>query len=547
MVLDTPLLSRAATVAGATLISRLLGFVRDMCMAWLLGGSPAADALVPALRLPNLIRRLLGEGTLSISLTADFSRFAPPEDAFNPLRKIPPCRLEPFFHLAASLGLRLTCVLACAVVLGELFARPLLALLAPGLAEQPEIARHSVFLLRVCLPYIVFAGTAAVAMAMLHSLRSFFLPSFSSACFNLTMLAFAGLAALRAADPAFLLALGMLCGGITQFLFQIVALRRLDMRFSLTTSDSAACEKTETSPKTPEQRQHGQAPDAGDPKAHARAALRRLPSGILGAAAPQFALLGTGVLASYLSGGSLAALYYAERILDFPLALTGAALGMAGLPSLAALAAAQKTENLHKEARRAFRLALCLSLPAAAGLAAIAEPLTHLLFFRGAFDAQALSATTLALCAYVPALPACAASRPLLALCNACGKTRLTAFSSCAAVPLAFASGAFLMPWGIIGPPLGFSLGMWAQIFMLHTGLSRGGAMLSLPVSVLLRYAAGSALVFASARFALHLLPGSPVSLMLAVVTAAVLYFCFLSLSGDPDMRHFFRRPPKTP
>jgi putative peptidoglycan lipid II flippase len=241
--------------------------------------------------------------------------------------------------------------------------------------------------------------------------------------------------------------------------------------------------------------------------------------------------------------GGAAALYYAERLLEFPLGLTGAALGMASLPALAASAGAGDTEKTGKEATYALRLAFCISLPAAAGLAAVAEPLVRLCFFHGAFDAGALAAASAALAAYAPALPAWAASRPLLALANAEKRTRLTTVSACIAVPLAALTGFFLLPAGIIGPPLGFGIGIWAQFFTLRFSLRRYAP--PLPSVALFRYGTGSALVFAAARLILTLLPDSPAALLPAVALPAALYVVWLLLSGDDDVSRLLKRRPR--
>ena len=511
--LDTQLALRAGIIASATLLSRILGFVRDMCMAWLLGGGPLADALALALRLPNLARRLLGEGALSMSLTADFSRSLAFADLH--LDATGHARLS---RLAAALGWRLAAILGCVVLLGEALAQPLMELLTPGM--QPELAAHSAFLLRICLPYALFAGMSALSMALLHSARSFLLPSLSPAFFNLTVIIFAGLAALGLADPALLLALGVLCGGIVQCLSQGMALRRLGIRpWSM----------------RPERLKEETAREL-------RRKLRRLPPSIAGAAAPQLSMLGAAVLASWLPTGSIAALYYAERILEFPLGLVGTTLGMASLPGLAALAAARRIPDMEQEAGDALRIAFCISLPAAAGLLATAEPLVRLLFLRGTFDNQTLAVTTLALCAYAPSLPAYAATRPLLALCNACNCMRLAGTSALIAVPFSFFLGLLLLPCGVAGPAMAFSLGLWAQAAMLWHGLRRNGIRLRVSMTALASYTAGSALVFAAAYLSLLLLPGSFLSLMLAVALAITVYTLFLLALGGRDLIRCVRR-----
>ena len=501
---DTQLAAHTGIVASATLLSRILGFVRDMCMAWLLGGGPQADALALALRLPNLMRRLLGEGALSMSLTASFARSLVATD-FRP-EATEHVRLS---SLAAAFGLRLAALLGCAVLIGETLAQPFMALLAPG--QPPEFIAHSAFLLRICLPYAFFAGMTALSMALLHSLSSFLLPSLSPAFFNLTVIAFAGFAALDLADPALLLALGVLCGGIVQCLSQGIALPRLGVR--------------------PWRVRPGRMEE--ETARELRRSLRRLPASIVGAAAPQLSMLGAAILASWLPTGSIAALYYAERLLEFPLGLAGSALGIASLPGLAAFAAAGRIADMEQEVEDALRLSFCISLPATAGLLAVAEALVRLLFLRGAFDSQALADTTLALCAYAPALPAYAASRPLLAICNACNTTRLIGTSAIISLPVAFLTGLLLLPCGITGPALGLSLGLWVQTAVLWFGLKGSGVRLRVSLAALGRYTAGAFLVFATAYLGLRLLPGSLLSLMLTVPLAIATYAIFLLALGD--------------
>jgi len=511
--LNTQLAARTGIVASATLLSRILGFVRDMCMAWLLGSGPLADALALALRLPNLARRLLGEGALSMSLTAGFSHNLAVTDI-----RLDANEQTRLSRLTSALGLRLAAVLGCAVLLGVALAQPLMALLAPG--QSSEFAASSAFLLRICLPYVFFAGMAALSMALLHSLRSFLLPSLSPAFFNLTVILFAGLAVLDFADPALLLALGVLCGGFVQCLSQGIALRRLGVR-------PWSVRPGRLEEKTARELRHS---------------LLRLPPSIAGAAAPQLSMLGAAILASWLPTGSMAALYYAERILEFPLGLTGSALGMASLPALAALAAARRTTEMEREAGDALRLSFCISLPATAGLLATAEPLVRLLFLRGAFDSQALADTALALCAYAPALPAYAASRPLLALCNACNNTRLAGISALISVPFAFFAGLLLLPFGLAGPALGVSLGLWVQTAVLWFGLRRSGVGLRISLSALVRYTTGAFLVFAVAYLGLLLLPGPLLSLMLTVPLAIAAYALFLLALGDRDIMRIAKR-----
>lgn len=473
-----------ATLILGTILSRLTGFARDAAFAWLLGNGAAADALAAALRLPFLARRLFGEGTLSLTLAASCGREA--------------CAARGA-ALARAVTWRLAGLVCLGVVLAAAFAPWSITLIAPGLGTRPEVLDQAANLFRITVPYLICVTLAAGRMAVLHSRQRFLLPSLAPAAFNVVTLAFAGAAglAVAASGDAYLaacwLAVGVLAGGVCQWLVQ------------------CAC------PDHPGQRGSGKV--RADP-ALARAVLRRIPAGIFGAAMPQLAFLAAAGLASFLPGGHLAALFYAERLLEFPLGVLGTAVGMAAAPRLAALLrpGQEKTDGRHadpgvaggpaespghahapfvREVRRAVSLTLALNLPAAAGLAAVSTPLVSLIFGRGAFNAEAIEMTALALCAYAPGLPAYALSRPLLAACHVLEdaatpvRATVTGLGVMLAAGLALAASACgpACDWGAAGPllragsliranaalvpPLAVSLGLWTYALLLWRGLSR--------------------------------------------------------------------------
>ncbi|WP_294624856.1 lipid II flippase MurJ [uncultured Bilophila sp.] len=294
----------AVLVGAGTLVSRLLGFVRDAAIAWLLGGSASADALTAALRLPYMARRLFGEGTLSLSLTAACAR--------ERLRGGSACGLA----LAVTRRLALWAgLLALLCVFG---AEGIMRLTAPGLVERPETLAEAAALFRICAPYLLCVMLAAGCMAALHSRCSFLLPTLTPVLFNMSVIACAFLACAYPQWPgARLIAFGVLCGGLLQWLAQLPAVTRL-------------CREERRSVE------RGIAPE------RVRSVLRRIPAGILGAAMPQLAFLGASALASLLPEGHMASLFYAERLLEFPLGVLGAAVGMAAAPRLAELAAAER-------------------------------------------------------------------------------------------------------------------------------------------------------------------------------------------------------------
>lgn len=521
-------------VGGTSLASRVLGFVRDMLMAWLLGGGPAADALVLALRLPHALRRLLSEGSLSMTLTACLvhrqtqASIPHAENAISDTSKIHPGTAASF-ALAWAVSLRIALFLGLLILLAEMAARPLIDVLAPGLSAQagPSTAAEAASLLRICLPYAFAAGMAALAMAFLHSIGHFLLPALSPICFNAVIITFAMLAFCGVGSPTIMLAYGFLAGGLMQWLLPCLALWR--MRFW----------QYRTPPP---------------PHSTVRACLRSLPAGLLGAAAPQLALLCAMGAASFLPSGSMAALYYAERLLELPMSISGTALGMVSLPALSALYAQQRYQAFADYCNMTLRLSLLLALPAAAGLLAIGQPLIETLLRHGAFDSQAVHNTTLALYGYAVGLPLYALSRPLLAACNACKRTRFSAQSGLCAV-LGTLGAAFallhLLPstHAVLGPPLAVGFGLAVQCCLLWRMLGQEMRRaadapiqgIRLPLFSLCSMLLGSFAAFGAARLTANALT-DPIGALAAAITAGVAaYAACLLLCGHEDTKTSIR------
>ena len=288
---------RALGISLVTLASRILGFGRDLLMAWLLGGSLAADALVIALRLPQATRRLFAEGALSLALTADLehSRHAHPGPMPTDDAAPPPDMLARAVHWRLGLVLLLT------VLAAEILTAPLARLLAPGAAGNAPLLDLAAQLATVTLPYILCAGMAALAMARLHLAGNFTLPALMPLAFNLCVIGASGLALwlrqarrVTAAEAAMLIACGVLAGGLVQWLAQEFTLKRASRPPAPGGGGAMG-------------RRVGQA---------ATRMVARMPLGALGAAAPQLALLAAMAAASWLAQGSVAALYYAEKLME---------------------------------------------------------------------------------------------------------------------------------------------------------------------------------------------------------------------------------------
>ena len=503
----------AAILAAGTVASRVLGLFRDLLIAHLLG--PAADAFVIAFRVPNIFRRLLGEGSLGMAYGAAAVRIIrhggePAANAFG--RAV--CRRVFFLSLLV-------------VLLLSLCAHPLAFALAPG-AQGTTIERGAA-LLRFCLPYMPLSLVAAIAFSHAASLGRFGPQAWSPALLNGCMLA-AGLLAYvfnaRAGAAEVLLCAGLVFGGMAQALTGLRCFTFLSRPLV-----------------------------APDP-AQIRTLFRALPASAIGAAPHQVHMLAGMILASFLTSGGISSLYFAERLIEFPLALAGATIGMAALPRLAALAVRGDKTAFADNLRQAIRLSAFLSLPAAAGLFALALPLADALFGHGANTTSSVRTIAFALMGYSPALPALCAARPLLAAAHALnlqGTPLKTALISL--LPLVLVSGTGV--YACIGDTdaaafsigVGLAAGAWTNTVLLLRCLAKEGVALFRPgiwsgpgVYALAALCMGGALFFATTRadnkFGIAALAG-------LIALCAALWFGFFLLLKSEEAKEImasFRR-----
>jgi putative peptidoglycan lipid II flippase len=424
-----------SVLAGATLASRVLGYARDLVVAFTLGASPLADAFFVAFRLPNLLRRLFGEGALTMAFVPVFcaARRERGEAAA--------------FAMARAAGFWLLVVLGAACALAVLFPEPLVLLVAPGFAKDPALLARAAAMARICFPYALCICGVALCMGVLNSMGRFLAPALAPVVLNLCLIAGA-LGAWRAGyDVALALCWSVLAAGVLQWVLQQPFLRAAGFSWR--------------GPWRPADR-------------HAREAGRLLLPTLAGAAAFQTAVLLGTVMASLLERGAVAHLYYADRLVQLPLGVFAVAVGTAALPDLSALAAAGRTDGFLRTVDQALGLALFLNLPAAAGLAALAGPIVALLFERGAFGAADATATAQALAAFAAGLPALAATRPLAAAFYARRRVRPPVVAAVASLAIFAACGALLMgPLGHVGIALAVSASAWANALCLARALRR--------------------------------------------------------------------------
>jgi putative peptidoglycan lipid II flippase len=359
---ETAQMTRDASVVGAaTLSSRILGFMRDMVLAWFVGTGLPADAFIVAFRIPNLLRRLFAEGSLTISFIPVFTEYL--------LKR----GRDEAFALARSSWALLTLILAGLTLLGILFAPLIVTINAPGFASFPGKMDLTVLLTRIMFPYIFFISLVALAMGILNALGHFAAPAIAPALLSVAMIGSVFLLAPHLETPTVGLAIGVIVGGALQLLLQIPFL--IKKGFHLFVRGPLYHPATK------------------------RIGLLLVPA-IFGAAVYQIATVIMTILASLLPGGSVSYLYYADRLVQFPLGVFAISLGTAVLPILSKQAALDDMEGLRFSFSYAMRLVFFISIPAMTGLIILREPIIKLLFERGAFDQEATRQTAEALLFY---------------------------------------------------------------------------------------------------------------------------------------------------
>jgi putative peptidoglycan lipid II flippase len=403
-------------------------------IAFALGTSPLADAFFVAFRLPNLLRRLFAEGSLTMAFVPVFSRAREREGS------------EAAFAYARSAMVWLLLVVGGVVVAGILLARPVAWVIAPGFADEPEIFDFTVRLIRICFPYILFISAVALCMGILNSLGHFFAPAAAPCVLNLVLIS-AALAGVASDMPVpVLLAWGVLLAGLGQFLLQQPFLYQRGFSWG-----GAWRLKDE----------------------HVFRMGRLMLPMLLGAAVYQLNIVINTMLASFLAKGSISYLYYADRLVQFPLGVFGIAVGTAALPSFSDLAARERFREFLDSLNASLGLTLFISLPATAGLIGLSEPLVRTLFARGAFEVTSIEATAAALVGYAVGLPAFSCVRPLVSAYYALhdGRTPVVVASLCLVVNAGL--GLWLMQHiAHVGLALAVSLASWLNILLLGYKLS---------------------------------------------------------------------------
>jgi putative peptidoglycan lipid II flippase len=427
------LLKAMATVAGLTGLSRILGFIRDILTAAILGAGPIADAFFVALKLPNFFRRVTAEGAFSVAFVPLYSEKLEKEDA------------EAAKTFASN---------SFAVMLAFLVPFTLLAIwampyviyaIAPGFSDDPLRYDLAVELSRVTFPYLLLMSLTALMGGMLNAHDKF--APFASApiLFNLCIIIALFVFTPIMETPGHAMAYGVALAGFSQFLWLVYFIRKHKVGLRL---------------KKPEFTHN------------IKKLFKLMGPGVLGAGVMHVNLLADLIIASFLAGGSISYLYYADRLNQLPLGMVGIAVGTALLPMLSKAIAAKDAAQTQNLFNRALEICLLLALPAAAALFVIPETLIATLFERGEFTAQDTSVASKVLMGYAIGLPAYIAvkvfSTAYWSRQDTMSPVKISIFTTVLNIILSL---ILIHPFGVAGIAISTGVMGWLQLALLYRGM----------------------------------------------------------------------------
>ncbi|MER8678179.1 MULTISPECIES: murein biosynthesis integral membrane protein MurJ [unclassified Mesorhizobium] len=507
------LVKKFATVASGTLMSRALGFGREMLMAAALGTGPVADAFNAAFQFPNTFRRLFAEGAFNAAFVPLFAKEIETHGTDGAKR-----------FSEEVFGVLFTALLALTIVM-EL-AMPLIVryLVAPGFADTPGKFETTVLLATIMFPYLICMSLAAMMAGMLNSLRRYFAAAVAPAFLNIILISVLGYAwyhGMDAREVGFSLSWGVLAAGLVQLAIVWVAVRNAGIAIGF--------------------RRPKMTPNVK------RLLILALPAAITGGITQINQLIGTAIASAQDS--AVSSLAYADRIYQLPLGVVGVAVAIVLLPELSR---ALKSGNLVEAANlqnRSVEFTLFMTLPAAAALWVMAEPIVRLVYERGAFAANGSTPTVAAILAiFGLGLPAFVLIKAFTPGYFAREDTRTPMMFAAISVGVNVITALTLFPkMGAPGIAVASAVAGWVNAVMLLAVLIRRGhwgrdvpLLKRIPRLVLSAAVMAMALYFAEHWLAVRLGPGSPLvikatTLLALVAGGALLYFITAFATGGAD------------
>ena len=361
-------LARSGTIVGLmTLLSRVLGFIRDQVLAIVFGAGAMTDVFLVAFKIPNFLRRLFAEGAFAQAFVPVFTEYKETRSR------------EALLDLAAHVSGTLAAILLMVSTVGVMISPLLIMLFAPGFIDDPQRYDLAVHMLRITFPYLFFVSLVAYAGSMLNTFGKFAIPSFTPILLNICMIGAALMLSPKFDLPIIALAWGVFFAGIAQLFLQLPFLRQIGLL-----------------PR----------PRWGWKHSGVRRILKLMAPAILGSSVAQINLLLDTIIASFLTVGSLSWLYYSDRLMEFPLGLLGVTLGTIILPRLSREHVSNSPVEFQATIDWAIRLILILGIPAAIGLMILAKPMLMTLFGYGEFHESDATMASYSLIAYGTGLPA---------------------------------------------------------------------------------------------------------------------------------------------
>ncbi len=507
----------AATVGGMTMISRVLGFVRDMLIAAILGTGPVADAFVVAFRFPNFFRRLFGEGAFNAAFVPLFAKSMETEGREAAKR---------FAEDALS-------VLATALIVFTAVAEatmPLfIHLIAPGFADTPDKLALTVTLTAIAFPYLMFMSLVALYSGLLNSMGRFAAAAAAPIVLNIVLISVLSVAAFSTWESADVTGVALCWGVSFAGLLQLILLAVAAHRAGFTLR-----------PRRP----------------RLTTGVRRLivlgvPGVIAGGITQVNLLIGT-IIATF-QDSAVAFLYYADRIYQLPLGVVGIAIGVVLLPDLSRKLAASDLKGADDSQNRGLEYAMLLTVPAAAAFVAMPETIIHVLFERGAFDREATIQTARALSAFAFGLPAFVLIKVFSPGYFAREDTKTPMLFAVATMVVNIVGSLALFPYlGHVGIAVATTVSAWVNVLLLSRTLSARGQFsfdarcrLRVPMILLASLVMGAAVWYAN-LWAFPVVSaadlGFKVILLGGLVTAgAVVFFTFTQITGAARLSELAR------
>ncbi len=510
------LLRASATIGSLTLLSRILGFVRDMMIATFLGAGMLSDAFLVAFKLPNFMRQLFAEGAFNAAFVPLYAgtRATQGPDAAK--------------KLAEEIHAVLLLVLIIVSALGVIFMPQLMVVLAPGFDSDPEKYRLTVLLTRITFPYMLFISLVSLQGGILNSIDKFAAVAATPVIMNICLIAAMLLVSPFTPTTAHALAIGVMVSGISQYFWLFYFCRR-----------------------------SGVGPRFVKPKltANVRRLLSLVGPAALGSSVTQINLVVNVIIASHIAG-AVSVLYYAVRIEELPFGVIGIAVSTALLPMLSRQIREGKIEVARHTQNRALELSLLFGIPATVALFVIPYPIVAVIYQHGAFTSADTQATFKTLIAYAIGLPPALAVKIFASTFYANQDTKTPVRIAIACVCINLVLNLTLMgPMGYVGLALSASIASWVNALSLAHGLHKrtlfvmdatfrfrmlrmmasslllGGALWAV-YSVLKGYFQGALII---KLLALSLLIGAG----MAVYGGALLAFKVINVS---EMKGYFRR-----